>query len=135
MKKLILILLAIFSLIGVNSAKGQNGTGNNSDFKVPVPAIAPQVTPNIAAPVITVPPPAPPMPGISPQITPNAAFVAANVVPNVPQAPPAPAQPIGGAAVRPAAVLTRLSLPAIISLPPIPAIPPSPSLRLRIGSN
>ena len=98
MKKLILMLLLVSTVLFVERASAQNATGNASDNGVPVPVSTPQVNPpvgvTVAAPALTVPT-APPVQVLSaPIVAPSPTITAPGVMPAVPAAPaPPPARP------------------------------------------
>lgn len=137
MKKLMLMLLIFFSVMG---AKAQNAINNASNNGTPVSVSTPQVSPTIGANAVSTPaltvPTAPPVQVLSaPIVAPTPTITAPGVMPAVPAAPtPPPAPPVGTPA--PASTFTTtLNLPIVPVLPPIPPIPPMPDVRVPIGSN
>lgn len=117
----------ILQIVAAKFAFAQRGTGNNSDWKVPVPMISPQIevainvnqiaVPNI--PAISVPPFS-----LGPSIAPQ------NLVPPVPNTPLVPPVPVNGIVAGPPGVELKIKLPTQQLLPPLPAIPSSPSVKM-----
>jgi hypothetical protein len=140
MKRLILILLFISTVLFAESANAQNGTGNASDHGVPVPVSTPQVSPPVGVNAVNTPaltvPTAPPVQVISaPIVAPSPTITAPGVLPAVPAAPAPPPAPIPGTPPPATSFTTTLNLPVVPVLPPTPPIPAMPDVRVPIGSN
>ncbi|RZK59944.1 MAG: hypothetical protein EOO91_03355 [Pedobacter sp.] len=126
MKKLIFIFLLTFIVLSVDKAKAQNGRNNNSDFKVPLPVVAPPLDPNFGfnISIPTMPPFTLPA-GITPSLT-------ATYLPQMPSAPPMPAAPAANMLQSMKANVTESNYPKVIRLPPLASIPPNPQVRLAL---
>lgn len=142
MKRLILMLCFITTIIGVENVNAQgtvNGTGGMSDYKVTLPVITPQITPSVGLNAVNiVSTPVPSIPALTtltiPAVSPIPSLSAPNLLPSIPATPTPPVAPANGTLPAAGTFTTTLSLPVVPMLPPIPSIPPTPGIRLPIGS-
>jgi hypothetical protein len=124
MKKILLIVFV--QLCIAQFALAQRGLNGNSDWKVPVPVISPQMNPSLSINQIAVPN-IPAIPAVSYSFGP--AVSPLNLVPPVPNTPLVPAvpkTPVPGAS----AGELKTKYPKQKLLPPLPPIPPSPTVKL-----
>ena len=125
MKKLLLMI--ILQVFVAKFAFAQRGTGNNSDWKVPVPMISPQIEGAISVNQIAVPN----IPAISaPPLSLALSISPQNLVPSVPNIPLVPPLPVNGLVAGPPSVELKRKLPSLQILPPLPAIPSSPPIKM-----
>lgn len=115
-------------IIRYNEVKAQGGLNNNSDFKVPLPVVAPPLDPNFGFNIIVpvMPPFFPPSNLTPPTIT------TANYLPQIPSAPAMPKAPEPNVLQSQETQTTKSNLPKTIILPPLPPIPINPQARLAI---
>lgn len=127
MKKLILTFVLLAVLAGIDKAIAQNGRNNNSDFKVPLPVVAPPSSPNYGFNIAI-----PAMPFITVPAATIPSLTAANFLPQIPSAPSMPMAPDANM-LQSLYVKTIESIyPKTIKLPPLPFIPPNPQVRLAL---
>ena len=127
MKKILFVLFV--QLFVVKFAFAQRGLNGNSDWKVPVPVISPQLSPNLSINQITVPN-VPALPAVVYSFSPSA--TALNLVPSVPNTPPLPSVPNSPLPGTPTGTL-KMKVPKQKILPPLPAIPSSPMIKMPIN--
>ncbi|WP_316770398.1 hypothetical protein [Pedobacter frigiditerrae] len=127
MKKLIFIFLLSFTLIGFNDAMAQNGRNNNSDFKVPLPVVAPPLNPDFGFNMVV---PAMPPINVPAVITPS--LITASYLPQIPSAPLMPRAPESNMLQSLQGEVTKSNYPKTIKLPPLASIPPNPQVRLAL---
>jgi hypothetical protein len=126
MKKLICIFSISITLISFSKSMAQNGRNNNSDFKVPLPVVAPSLNPdfgyNIAVPAM---PPIIVPPGVP-------TIMAASYLPQLPSSPAMPMAPESNMVQSIEGDITQSNFPKTIMLPPLPPIPSNPQVRLAL---
>lgn len=128
MKKLFSILTILFILTSYCESKAQGGLNNNSDFKVPIPVVAPPLQPNFGFDIVV--PTMPPF-FVPADLTPMT-VTAANYLPQIPAAPAMPKAPQSSVLEAQQSEVTKSKWPKTIILPPLPPIPPNPEVRLAI---
>ena len=125
MMKVFFIIMA--QLFLAKFAFAQRGTHGNSDWKVPVPVISPQMDPTLNINQIAVPN-IPALPSVSypvgPTVTPR------NLVPPVPNTPLVPPLPTTAVVPGPPIGQLKMKVPEQQILPPLPPIPTSPTVKL-----
>lgn len=124
MKKIVFVVFV--QLCIAQFAFAQRGLNGNSDWKVPVPIISPQMSPTLSINQIAVPN-IPAIPAASYSLGPAAAPL--NLVPPVPNTPIVPAVPKAPVPGVSAGEL-KTKTPEQKLLPPLPPIPPSPIVQL-----
>jgi len=128
MKKLFSILTVLFIIFGYCESKAQGGLNNNSDFKVPIPVVAPPLQPNFGFDIVV--PMMPPF--FVPADLAPMTVTAANYLPQIPVAPAMPKAPESSVLGAQQGEIDKSNLPKTIVLPPLPQIPSNPRVRLAI---
>lgn len=124
MKKIFLVVF--MQLCIAQFAFSQRGLNGNSDWKVPVPVISPQMNPSLSINQIAVPN----IPAISAvSFSLGSAISPLNLVPPVPNTPLTPALPKAPVPSAPEGELKK-RFPKQKILPPLPPIPSSPTVKL-----
>ena len=124
------VLFVIFvQLFVVKFAFAQRGLNGNSDWKVPVPVISPQMNPNLTVNQIAVPS-VPSLPSAIYTFSPSVS--ALNLIPSVPNTPAMPSIPNSPVPSSPGGEL-KMTVPRQKLLPPLPPIPPSPTVKIALN--
>ncbi|MES2447032.1 MAG: hypothetical protein V4546_07615 [Bacteroidota bacterium] len=127
MKKILFVFFVLLGMVQFTFA--QRGLNGNSDWKVPVPVISPQMNPSLSINQIAVPN-IPALPAVSYSFSPSA--TALNLVPPVPNTPLVPAVPKSAIANASAGEL-KTKFPSQKLLPPLPPIPVSPTIKMPVN--
>ena len=127
MKKILIISFVLQCVAQFTFA--QSGLNGNSDWKVPVPVISPQMNPSLSINQIAVPN-IPAIPAVSYSFSPSAS--ALNLIPPVPNTPLVPAVPKSASATTSAGEL-KTKFPKQKLLPPLPPIPVSPTVKMPVN--
>lgn len=125
MKKIFFIIAV--QIFVVKFAFAQRGLHGNSDWKVPVPVISPQMDPSLSVNQIAVPN-IPAIPSVTYPVGPTIA--PRNLVPPVPNTPLVPPLPTSAVAAGPVLGELKMKVPRQQILPPLPPIPTSPTVKM-----
>lgn len=125
MKKIFFIIAV--QLVVAKFAFAQRGVHGNSDWKVPVPVISPQMDPALNINQIAVPN-IPAIPSVTYPVGPTIA--PRNLVPPVPNTPLVPSVPTTVVAAGAAIGELKMKVPGQQILPPLPPIPTSPTVKM-----